>query len=96
MCDGSGKYVNPSIVSGGLTQEDFDQDPEFRQDYFSGVYDITCEQCHGNNVIPVVNEKALSDEEKKMYYAWLEDEQDRLAEEAEDRRTRFYESGGYF
>ena len=56
VCDGQGKYVNPSIDAGGLTQEDFSEDPYFAEDYWSGVYDVTCEACHGNNVIAVIDE----------------------------------------
>ena len=52
-CDGKGKYVNPSIDSHGLSSEDFAEDPDFQEDYFSGRYDITCRSCGGRNVILV-------------------------------------------
>jgi hypothetical protein len=55
-CEGRGVYVNPSIDSNGLTREDFDQDPDFAEDYFSGRYDITCAVCKGLRVEPVVDE----------------------------------------
>lgn len=51
LCNGSGKTVDPRIDAGGLTCEDFDRDPEFREDYFSGRYDITCPGCQGQNVV---------------------------------------------
>jgi len=51
-CDGRGNYVNPNIDSHGLSQDDFDQDPEFFEHYHSGTYDIRCEHCQGQNVIP--------------------------------------------
>jgi len=53
ICDGRGSYVNPSIDSHGLTGADFAEDPDFRDSYFSGVYDITCDLCGGNRVVPV-------------------------------------------
>tara|TARA_B100000949_G_scaffold137679_1_gene121085 strand:+ start:1061 stop:1519 length:459 start_codon:yes stop_codon:yes gene_type:complete len=56
ICDGRGEYVNPSIDSNGLSREDFDEDPEFRQDYFSGVYNMTCELCQGRAVQPEFDE----------------------------------------
>ena len=55
ICDGKGKHTNPSIDASGISREDFDEDPDFREDYFSGIYDITCGQCHGKRVVPVVD-----------------------------------------
>ena len=52
-CRGSGKVVNPSIDAGGLTYEDFYDDPDFEHDYFSGRYDVTCPECDGLRVIAV-------------------------------------------
>jgi len=50
MCDGHGKVVNPSIDAGGLSAEDFYDDPDFREDYFFGVYDVICPNCNGLRV----------------------------------------------
>ena len=52
LCEGRGEYVNPSIDSHGLSREDFDEDPEFRSDYFRGVYNMPCELCKGRAVEP--------------------------------------------
>jgi len=51
MCDGDGKHVNPSIDASGL---DFYGEPEFEQEYMSGMYDITCNECKGLRVVPVL------------------------------------------
>jgi len=51
VCNGEGKTVNPNIDCNGLTREDFDDDPDFREDYMSGMYDITCQACRGLRVI---------------------------------------------
>jgi hypothetical protein len=51
VCDGEGKTVNPNIDAHGLTREDFDEDPDFAEDYMSGRYDITCAACNGLRVI---------------------------------------------
>ena len=56
MCQGRGVYVNPSIDSHGLTREDFDEDPEFHDDYMSGVYNIPCGLCGGRAVEPEFDE----------------------------------------
>lgn len=52
VCEGRGTHVNPSIDGGGLSREDFDNDPEFEKDYFSGFYDVRCGLCEGHAVIP--------------------------------------------
>lgn len=52
-CEGRGKITNPAIDGNGLTAEDFAElGDEFREDYFSGLYDIACPRCHGRNVVP--------------------------------------------
>lgn len=63
-CDGRGTHVNPSVDCDGLTGEDFYEDPDFMEDYFSGHYDVTCYGCGGNNVVPV-----CMDEETNEYLA---------------------------
>ncbi len=57
-CRGLGTVVHPAIDSQGLTQEDFQEDPEFREDYFTGKYDIQCPDCNGLRVTfkPVFDE----------------------------------------
>jgi len=52
VCTGRGRHVNPSIDAGGLTLEDFDEDPGFEGDYFGGMYDVTCNLCRSKRVIP--------------------------------------------
>jgi len=57
QCDGTGKHVNPAIDGHGLSADDFAEDPDFAESYFSGVYDVRCELCNGNNVIDEVDEE---------------------------------------
>lgn len=52
LCHGHGTVTNPSIDCNGLTQEDFDNDPDFREDYLSGVCNIPCPECDGLRVVP--------------------------------------------
>lgn len=47
LCRGDGTVVNPSIDAGGLSADDFADDPEFADNYRAGVYDITCPRCAG-------------------------------------------------
>jgi hypothetical protein len=50
-CEGKGSIVNPNI--GVVTGEQFEEDPDFREAYFAGVYDITCPRCAGQRVVLV-------------------------------------------
>jgi hypothetical protein len=51
VCRGEGKTVNPCIDANGLTAADFAEDPDFAEDYMSGMYDITCRGCNGKRVV---------------------------------------------
>jgi hypothetical protein len=51
VCSGEGKTVNPNIDAHGLTADDFNEDSDFREDYMSGMYDITCAACYGKRVV---------------------------------------------
>jgi len=62
-CHGTGSHVNPSIDSHGLSRDDFDEDPDFAEDYFRGVYDVSCHECHGRRVVPVVDEYRATEAE---------------------------------
>jgi hypothetical protein len=70
-CAGTGSCVNPSIDSHGLAQEDFDEDPDFREDYFNGAHDINCPHCEGKRVVlfPATEdgEKAYSRSQRDDY-----------------------------
>jgi len=79
ICDGEGKHVNPSIDAGGLTQDDFDEDPDFRQNYLEGVYDIPCNYCGGKRVVKMVNTDLLSDD---VAEAFRDQQRDDAEEEA--------------
>ena len=51
VCNGEGTTVNPDIDANGLTHEDFYDDPDLREDYMSGLYNIICRACEGKRVI---------------------------------------------
>jgi len=94
-CRGRGKHVNPNIDDRGISAEDFEEDPDFAEDYFKGVYDVRCYECSGNRVVPVIDDAYLNEEEKKKIEAYREYEADTLRYEAEDRATMAREMGWY-
>lgn len=59
-CEGRGKYVNPSVDSQGLSAEELLDDPSFAEDYFRGAYDVICEDCKGERVVPVPDEEDMT------------------------------------
>jgi hypothetical protein len=69
-CQGKGTHVNPAIDCGGISGEQFAEDPGFMHDYVNGLYDQPCNECHGRRVVA---EPAL-EEHAKAYERWLEAE----------------------
>lgn len=70
-CNGKGSHVNPSIDSHGLTSEDFYEDPDFAEDYFSGVYDVACYECGGKNVTPEIDSEEIEKRGTEQQKKWL-------------------------
>lgn len=85
-CRGNGTTVNPAIDGNGLSNEDFDADPDFRDDYFSGVYDVACSECKGLRVTLVVDEKLADPGLLAEYHAHLDEKYAYEAECAAERR----------
>lgn len=93
-CKGRGTHVNPAVDGNGLTREDFDEDPDFKESYFAGHYDVTCERCNGLRVVAVLDEERCTAQVLKAYYKHLEEEARYNAECASERRWEYYASGG--
>ena len=71
-CEGFGTHLHPDIGSHGYSVEEFNEaffEDEDREAYFSrgGKYDVSCEECHGKNVVAVVDEDRLTEDQKKLY-----------------------------
>lgn len=80
-CAGDG---TSSAYLGSFTREDFIEDPDFAEDYMSGVYDRPCEKCHGSGKVLEINRDACTTEDQKRALAHLDDE-------AEYKRQSFAE-----
>jgi len=80
VCDGKGTHVNPGIDAGGLSAEDMD-DPDFMEDYMSGVYDQTCNHCQGRTTVAVPDWDVLDERTRKLI-----EEHDRAEAEYEAER----------
>jgi hypothetical protein len=85
-CDGKGKYVNPNIDRQGISPEEFAEDPEFFEDYRSGMYDIPCALCEGRRVVPVPDENGVAEEvlaKVREHINWLAQEAREIVHERE-------------
>jgi len=88
-CEGHGTHLNPAIGEHAYTRDEFNEsfDDDERAEYFrrGGIYDVQCEQCHGQRVVTVVDERACTSATDKRTLA-IYHAQQRAA--AEDERTR--------
>jgi RecJ-like exonuclease len=86
-CHGEGTHTNPAVDGHGITQEEMDElGPEFEEDYFSGVYDITCEECHGSGKVLVPDEGKCDPHALAVYHQEQIDEANYRAEVEAERR----------
>lgn len=75
-CNGRGTHTNPNIDCGGITASEWEEwDPEERDHYMNGGYDVTCSHCHGKRVI-----QHLEYDTQNPLYNWCSE---RLAEHYE-------------
>ena len=83
-CSGEGHHGHPAFD--GTTQEYWDQqEPGDLDDYMSGAWDVTCEECHGRRVIPGEPEFDDPVEEAAYERAWKRIVYDREVEAMELR-----------
>lgn len=87
-CDGEGSHTNPNIDGNGITASEWAEwDEEDRDNYMSGVYDVSCEKCGGLRVVPVVDDGRA---DKALLAAYEESENARAASERDDNYERAY------
>lgn len=94
VCRGTGSHINPDIDRQGLFYEDF-EDPGFREDYFSGVYDVDCYQCHGQKVVAEIDDEYVSDETKNLIDKFKKQRERQVQDIYDDLRTMQMECGYY-
>lgn len=88
-CDGRGSHVNPSIDSHGISPEEFAEDPDFAEDYFSGVHDVGCAECGGKRVVLAVDRERADPAHLKAWDDAVEYHHHAAAQEAYERRMGF-------
>lgn len=92
-CDGHGTHTNTSIDGNGITSSEWAEwDPEEQESYMNGEYDVTCEKCHGSNVVLVPDPAAMSADQKVILSQWEKQENERAASDAEWSREQEMEA----
>lgn len=84
-CGGRGAH-DPRGFSGGFSSDDFAEDPDFSEDYFSGKYDVTCEECRGRNVQLVPDMDRMNEDHKSALMEYYRQESSYRAEQLAERR----------
>jgi len=95
-CDGEGTHLRPGMEGRAYSWEEFQDDPEFEEGYFGGRYDVVCDDCHGRNVMPVVDEEALTHSQARFWSQVCRVSYEQAEREAADRMQTFMENGGYW
>lgn len=52
-CQGEGVHDHPAFAD-GISPEQFEEDPDFKEEYLRGAYDVQCSVCSGLRVIKVI------------------------------------------
>lgn len=95
-CEGHGTHLNPAIGEHAYTREEFEEsfDEEGREEYFrrGGIYDVTCHECKGRRVVPVVDESCLSAGQKEVFARLQKQKEERARWAAEERAERMMEA----
>lgn len=84
-CRGEG---TSSAHLGAFTREDFDEDPDFAEDYMEGGYDRPCEACDGSGKVLEINREACTTDEQQAALKHLDEEAAYRRESFNERRTK--------
>jgi hypothetical protein len=96
-CQGEGSVLCEGMRGHAYSAEEFHEsfDQDEAREYFTrgGIYDQTCPCCHGQNVVPEVNEKLLTATQKIQYEEYCQYQETCARYDAEDRATMRAECG---
>lgn len=84
-CNGDGTELRGGLKGCVISDESL-SDPDFRQSYFGGDYDVACSECKGLRVVDVVDEDRLTPKMKDRYFRAVDEANQAEAECAAERR----------
>lgn len=85
-CNGRGRHVNPSIDAHGISSSEFDEDPQFEEEYKSGAYDVSCYECGGRGTSLCIDEKRTKFSALAAAISCIEDHEAFVRESEAERR----------
>lgn len=85
-CEGRGVHDHDAF-SNGISAEDFESDPDFRDDYLAGVYNVPCSVCGGLRVVPTVDEARCDPKELEFYRRHVRAEAEYRSQVEAERRA---------
>ena len=85
-CNGEGVHDHPAF-SNGVSPEMWDDDPDFREDYLSGVHDVTCSECKGKRVVDEPDWDRMTERQQELANTHYQALDDCAAEAAAERRV---------
>lgn len=99
-CGGHGTHLREAIREHAYSMEEFREsfDEEEAAEYFTrgGRYDVTCDTCKGNRVVPAVDEDSLSSKQRESFAQYCEYREEAEQEAYTDRRMREAECGYHY
>lgn len=85
QCEGRG---GTSAHLGAFTWDEMDDmGDEFREDYFSGRYDRSCNLCHGRTTVEEADWDLMTPEQERLYECFLDAKYQYDAVAAAERRA---------
>lgn len=91
-CQGRGEVGNPSFD--GLSPHELTRDdPDFFEDYLSGVHNISCPRCKGKRVVGVVDRNAADPTLLAAYDRLVEEQLDWKREQYNETRRELWAAG---
>ncbi|MBO2006619.1 hypothetical protein J4732_03390 [Serratia marcescens] len=87
QCEGHGTMENPAFENGFTQSEMAEWEPEMREKYFAGAFDVRCNVCAGDGKLSVPNVAAMSFR-TTVLAARRRDERLQAADERLSRRER--------
>ncbi|EDK6360146.1 TPA: hypothetical protein OHN49_004963 [Escherichia coli] len=88
QCEGHGTMENPAFENGFTQSEMAECEPEMREKYFAGAFDVRCNVCAGDGKLSVPNVAAMSFSERRVLAARRRDERLQAADERLSRQER--------
>jgi RecJ-like exonuclease len=68
-CSGEGKS---SAYLGDFSPEEMLEDPDFSEDYRTGMYDRRCDTCNGTGKVTSEDLRRRANRRQELYQQWLE------------------------